>query len=119
MHDTAKAPAITRTWTTVTEHRPYGEYWGDTTATVTVTRLGNQPIVLIDGQQSDVYTAARILGGATVKTVTHEVLEDALPFYVRRAQRHALFDYLVAGGMAHWDALLEAARRIEAQEVAA
>lgn len=69
----SKPRNITRTWETVTEHRPYGEHWGDTLNTVTLTADAHGTLTAqLDGQPVPVADAVRVLHYATRTTLTHE-----------------------------------------------
>ncbi|WP_119673964.1 hypothetical protein [Deinococcus sp. RM] len=62
----SKPRNISRTWETVTEHRPHGEYWGDTLHTVTLTADQHGTLTAqLDGQPVPVADAVRVLHYAT------------------------------------------------------
>jgi len=64
---------VTRTWETVTEHRPHGEYWGDTLNTVTLTADQDGNVTAqIDGQNADPAAAVRVLHYATRTALVSE-----------------------------------------------
>ncbi|MHA0044395.1 hypothetical protein [Deinococcus sp. PEB2-63] len=85
---------ITRTWTATTEHRPYGEHWGDTLNTVTLTadQHGNQT-AQVDGQPATVAHAVSILNrAARVELVSEYRAPTPAPMIgkPRAAQLHRL-----------------------------
>ncbi|MFC4637018.1 hypothetical protein [Deinococcus hohokamensis] len=75
MQDTQNASALTRTWITITEIRPYGEYWGDIEHTVTLTRTPAGVVATVDGELTTLLDAVQILSSATSTTVTAQVLQ--------------------------------------------
>ncbi|GGS00786.1 hypothetical protein [Deinococcus sedimenti] len=91
---TTKPRNITRTWNTTTEHRPYGEHWGDTLNTVTLTadQHGNQT-AQVDGQPATVAHAVSILNrAARVELVSEYRTPTPAPVIgkPRAAQLHRL-----------------------------
>lgn len=77
----SKPRNISRTWNTVTEHRPYGEYWGDTLHTVTLTADHNGTVTAqVNGTPAPVSDAARILNGAArVELIREERTPEPAP----------------------------------------
>ncbi len=72
-----KAPAISRTWQTVTYDRMDGSIVQVRRHTVTLSRVTGTLTAEIDGKAADVFTADNILRGADFRTVTAETLVDA------------------------------------------
>lgn len=88
MHTTSTR-ATSRTWATVTVDRPFGEYWGTVTNTVTIYRTPDGLRATVDGQDATVLEAHTILSHATTRTVTAETLEPT-PRAVGKATAHEL-----------------------------
>lgn len=79
MHHTTRRPeALSRTWETVTEYAPYGEKWGISRQSVTLSRayVGAPLSAEIDGKPAALEQAVSIIRRATRATVTAETLEQ-------------------------------------------
>lgn len=70
----AKVPVLSRTWEVYTEFRCYGEYWGNATTTVTLTRTPVGLVAMINGESADLHRAVSMLEGATSVKLISELL---------------------------------------------
>lgn len=102
MQDTAQKPeALSRTFRTVTEYRPYGEYWGDSVHIVTLSRdhVGGPLVAEVDGEAADIDRAVRIITGATRKEVTAEVLAPLPAPTIGKARAAKLHQLMGCAGL--------------------
>ncbi|MFT2720713.1 hypothetical protein ACMT4L_11975 [Deinococcus sp. A31D244] len=103
---TSKPRNITRTWDTITEHRPYGEHWGDTLHTVTLTADQHGTLTAqMDGRPVPAADAVRVLRYATRTTLTHEYrTPEAAPVIgkPRAARLHRLMSRLGLPSAQHY-----------------
>ncbi|WP_291432375.1 hypothetical protein [Deinococcus sp.] len=97
---------ITRTWETVTEHRPHGEHWGDTLHTVTLTADQHGNVTAqIDGQDADPAAAVRALHYATRAELVSEYRAPTPPPVIgkaRAARLHRLMGRLGLPSAQHY-----------------
>lgn len=73
---TPKPEALSRTWKVTMHHRCYGENWGDTTYTVTLSRdfVGGPLTAEVDGEAADLERAVKLVHYADAREVLAEVL---------------------------------------------
>lgn len=69
-----KVPALSRTWEVVTDYRPYGEDWGSSTYTVTLTRTPVGLIGMVDSEPVELARAVSLLEGAASTRVISELI---------------------------------------------
>ncbi|WP_034401910.1 hypothetical protein [Deinococcus sp. RL] len=80
-------PMLSRTFAAVIEHRPYGEYWGDTRHTVTLTATAQGIAAQVNGQDVPTAEALGILSRADRVEVIEETPMPAPTIGKARAAR--------------------------------
>ena len=80
-------PMLSRTFAAVIEHRPHGEYWGDTRYTVTLTATAQGIAAQVGGQTVPTAEALGILSRAARVEVLEEVPMPAPTIGKARAAR--------------------------------
>ncbi|RJF74635.1 hypothetical protein D3875_03580 [Deinococcus cavernae] len=109
--DTSKPPALSRTWRVFVEYRVYGEFWGNATYEVTLSReyVGGDLSATVDGQPAEADRAVNILNSAATYEVLAETLSDPttpaplqLPApTIGKARAHSLHKIMGALGISH------------------
>ena len=109
--DTSKPPALSRTWRVFVEYRAYGEFWGNATHEVTLSReyVGGELTATVDGQPASLRSAINILDSAATYEVLDEVLSDpttpaplTMPaLTIGKARAHSLHKIMGALGIPH------------------
>lgn len=80
-------PMLSRTFAAVIEHRPYGEHWGDTRHTVTLTATAQGIAAQVDGETVPTADAVSILQAAAQVEVIEETPMPAPTIGKARAAR--------------------------------